>query len=146
MTIIMAKDNQPTIEELQKQLADERTAFELQLAKEKEEKERLAKAVEEATATGVVSPPVEGTFTVKGKDPETGNEVKKQFRFKNGRKRTPLRSGQQVPSAALIKLANGTKAEDIDCKLPWFLELTQELAQAELERLVDINAGTIEAA
>lgn len=127
-------DNKKTVEELMEDLKAERAKT-----------ARLKKSLETAQASGVVSPVVDGTFTATGKD-ANGKTVTAKFRFLDGRVRTPLRNGQQVPSAALMQLAGGTDHAKIDCDLPWFLELTKEDAQAELQRLVDINASTIEAA
>lgn len=133
----MAENKQPTVEELQAQLAaaNKRAAA-------------AEKAVDKAAKTGVISPIVKGTFTVTGTD-ANGKPAQGKFKFKNGRIRTPLPSnGMEVPSAALIQLANGTamdKIEGID-NYPWFRELTKEDAQAVLDRLVNINASTIEPA
>jgi len=130
------KNTAPSVEELQAKLA------------EAEAKAAAAeKAMQAAKSTGVVSPLVPGTFTVSGTDGD-GKSGKKKFRFKNGRIRTPLPNGLQVPSAALIKLANGTAAEKIEGleRFPWFYQLDQEAAQAVLDRLVEINSSTIEPA
>jgi hypothetical protein len=123
-----------TIEELQAQLA----------AANKQLSEQDA-ALKSAAATGIVSPPVPGTFSVTGETKDGKKETKK-YRFLNGRIRTPLPNGQQVPSAALIELANGKPVDQIQgvATFPWFAAVTQEEAQAILARLVAINAATIE--
>jgi|GEM_PF-4726859 len=111
----------------------------------KEELKRNQEAMTKASKTGIVSSVVEGSFSISGKDPNTGEEVTRKFRFKAGRIRVPLTSGQQVPSAALMRIANGgeaTKAEKAN--RPWLLEVTQEIAQARLEWLVKNGASMIE--
>lgn len=134
----MAENKEPTIEQ---QLA----AAKAEAQAAKAEADAAKKALESATKTGIVSPTVPGTFSVSGKD-ASGKSVNGKYRFRNGRIRTPLPSGQQVPSAKLIELANGKKMEDIEGvdSFPWFSKLTQEEAQAVLRRLVEINAATIE--
>jgi hypothetical protein len=125
-----------SIEQLKAQLAEEATA-----------RKAAESALEQSKKTGIISPPVQGTFTVVGENAD-GKETKRKFRFKNGRTRTPLRNGQLVPSAALIALANGTAIDKIEgvATFPWFAELTKETAQAELERLVMINSSTVDPA
>lgn len=144
----MADNKKLTLEE---QLAASQAATKKAVAQAKAATDKAKKAEEAlktATATGIVSAPVTGTFSVKGTT-AGGEELTQKFRFKNGRGRTPLRSGMQVPSDKLIELANGKEIKDIDIDLKafsWFADLTQEDAQAELQRLVNINASTIEAA
>lgn len=111
----------------------------------KEELQRNQEAMTKASKTGIVSPIVEGLFTVTGEDPKTGEEASRKFRFKAGRIRVPLTSGQQVPSAALIRIANGGEAtKEEKANRPWLLEVTQEIAQARLEWLVEKASSMIE--
>jgi hypothetical protein len=108
------------------------------------ENDRLRKALA-AAAPGTVEIPVEGTFTVEGETPD-GKKSKRTFRFKNGRIRTPIPGGQQVPTTALMALAAGKAHKEIEgtANFPWFANLTQADAQAVLNNLVTINSAEIE--
>lgn len=101
-------------------------------------------ALEKAQTTGVVSKPVAGKFTVELETPE-GKMVKKTYRFKNGRTKTPLADGRKVSSAALIKIANGKKAtaKEIEA-FPALEEVTQEVAKKRLAYYAQIGASMIE--
>ena len=122
----------------------EKTAAELQ-----KENAELRAALEKAKGTGIVSPPVPGTFKADCPGPD-GKTVTKKFKFKNGRTSTPIKFGDNigftVPSHMLIALANGTKRDKIEGldKIETLRDTTQEDAQLELEYLVEINAATIE--
>ncbi|MEM9835153.1 MAG: hypothetical protein AAF828_01545 [Bacteroidota bacterium] len=136
-----------TIEELQKQLADEKQknqkltgdlADKEQALKEaKELAEEQAKALINSKQTGVTSAPVPGKVKVTLKDAD-GKKVVKTVKFRNGRLRVALADGRQVPSELFLKLANGKKLtrEDLDAAPP-LIGITKEQA---LDRITDLVA------
>lgn len=105
------------------------------------------KALSEAESTGIVSPVVEGTFKLTSEDADSkeGETITREFRFKPGRVRVPLANGQQVPSAALIRIANGGKATEKELEnRPWLHTVTKEQAEERLLWFVQVGASMIE--
>ena len=119
--------------------------LEAEVKRLKGELKRSREAMTNASKTGILSPFVEGIFTVSGEDPKSGEKGARKFRFKPGRIRVPLTSGQQVPSTALIRIANGGEAtKEETANRPWLLDVTQEMAQARLDWLVEKASSMIE--
>lgn len=108
------------------------------------EKEALKTSIEQAKESGFVSKPIEGTFTVQLETPQ-GKKVKKTFRFKPGRIRTPLKDGIQVGTEALIRIANGGKATEAElAKYRGLHGLTKGVALARLQKLAQLEATFLE--
>lgn len=126
---------EPTKQELQEQLT------ELQ-----EENQRLRDALDNAKDTKIVSLPIPGSIKLDFETPE-GKKVSGKFRFRNGVVRTPLETGEKVPSELLMKLANGTKMTDKElAKAPILRSVTSDAAKARLEYYVAIGSTILEPA
>lgn len=129
-----------TVEELQKELA----AAKAETAALAAEKSALENSLEAASETGIVSPKVSGKSTVTVEDPD-GNKLKKTIGFKDGRVNTRLRNGLVVPSAGLLKVANGQKLTEKEEENPMLKALTKQEAQDHLVYLISVDASIIEA-
>lgn len=80
--------------------------------------------------------PVDGTFTVGYKDAKTGKAVKKQVRFADGHQRVRLADGSIVGAAALMRIAEGGEANELERRtFPALANLTQEAAANRLNDL-----------
>jgi hypothetical protein len=79
---------------------------------------------------------VDGTFTVSYKDAKTGKAVKKQVRFADGHQRVRLTDGSIVGAAALMRIAEGGEANELERRtFPALASLTQEAAANRLNDL-----------
>lgn len=124
---------EPTKQELQEQLE------ELQA-----ENTRLRDALDSAKDTKIVSLPIPGSIKLDFETPE-GKKVSGKFRFRNGVVRTPLPTGEKVPSESLMKLANGKKLTDKElAKAPILRSVTKEAALERLEYYVAIGSTILE--
>ena len=121
----------------------------INLEKENEELAARVKELEASleaakTAGAKVAVPVPGKFTVELETPE-GKQIKRTIRFKAGRVLCALRTGERVPSEAIMLLANGKKLkpETIE-QYPVLQSITKDAAQDHLIWLASIQAGNIE--
>jgi hypothetical protein len=124
---------EPTKQDLQEQLE------ELQA-----ENARLREALNTANDTKIVSLPIPGSIKLDFETPE-GKKVSGKFRFRNGVVRTPLATGEKVPSESLLKIANGKKLTDKEvAQAPILRSVTQEVALERLEYYVAIGSTILE--
>lgn len=107
--------------------------------------EQLKASLAAAQQSGAkVAVPIPGKFSVELETPE-GEKVKRTIRFKAGRVLCALRTGEKVPSEAIMKLANGKKIDPATIEqYPILQSIDQEAAQDHLIWLASIQAGNIE--
>jgi hypothetical protein len=81
--------------------------------------------------------PVNGEFTAEYRDPFTGAAVKKTVKFADGQTKVRYRDGEIVPSAALMRLAEGGAATQEELQqFPALASITQSAAAEWLTDLV----------
>jgi len=115
-----------------------------QLTELQEENQRLRDALDNAKDTKIVSLPIPGSIKLDFETPD-GKKVSGKFRFRNGVVRTPLETGEKVPSASLMKLANGEKLTEKElAEAPILHSVTSEAAKARLEYYGSIGASILE--
>lgn len=111
-----------------------------------EEKDGLEQTINVAKKSGLVSPTVPGKVSITLEDP-SGKKVKKTVKFRQGRARVRLASGEAVSSAALVKLANGKGLKDETIlKFPGLKGMTKQDAIDRITELFAIGSSVLEEA
>lgn len=104
----------------------------------------LKDSLENAAATGQVAMPVAGTFSYEVEDTAGKKKVRK-YRFRNGRVRVALDTGEQVPSEVFLRVANGGKPSEKEISsIPLLRGLTTELCRKRMIKLIEMGANIIE--
>ncbi len=109
-----------------------------------EEKAGLEQTLNSAEKTGKVSPAVPGKVKISLED-VSGKQVIKEVKFRQGRARVRLASGEAVSSAALVKLANGRKLkEETLLKHPGLNGMSKQDALDRITELFAIGSSVLE--
>ncbi len=131
---------------------DEMAALRAENEALRQEAQALASSLQQASAGGILSLPVPGEFVLAMETP-SGDWVEKSLRFLPGRvnciipkmKEAPKLAGATVPSAALLRIANGGSPAGQDAyNFPALASIDTATAQSILRHYATISAGFIE--